>query len=119
MMLKSWHHINVEIVNWIPLVSFSWVLFITSLGIQSVVFTVVTEIMPEKIKDAGVTLCTMLLWIFAFLNIKFLPHLTDAISFHGAMFLYAAICFIGAVFVLIVLPETKGLSHNEIMKSLQ
>lgn len=119
MMLKSVWCINVAVVNWIPLLSLSWILFITSVGIQSVVFAVITEIMPLKIKDAGVTLCTMLLWIFAFINIKFLPLLTDAISFHGFMFLYAGICLIGAIIIALLLPETKLKCHDDIMKSLQ
>lgn len=75
--------------------------------------------MPERIKNAGVTFCIMLMWIFAFVNIKFLPLLTGAITFHGAMFFYTAICSIGAVIIWILLPETKAKSHEEIMKSLQ
>lgn len=119
MMLKSIWSINVSVVNWVPLLSFSWVLFITSVGIQALAFTVVTEIMPEKIKDAGVTVCNMLMWIFAFINIKFLPLLTDTITFHGAMFMYAVICLIGAVIISAFLPETKSKSHDEIMESLK
>lgn len=119
MMLKLEWSIDVTVVNWIPLVSFSWCMLITSVGIQALAFTVITEIMPERIKESGVTFCTMLMWIFAFINIKFLPLITTAITFHGAMFLYAAICLIGAVFILLIMPETKGKNHEEIMKSLQ
>lgn len=143
-MLKTVWCIDVTVVNWIPLLTFSWCMLVTSLGVQvtcssstslcfssqqyfffafeilqSVAITVVVEIMPQCIKSAGVTFCIMLMWIFAFVNIKFLPSLTGAITFHGAMFLYTAICSIGAVIIWIFLPETKAKSHEEIMKSLQ
>lgn len=118
MMLKSWNF-EVEDLNWIPVTSYSFVIFVSALGTLTLPLTIVPEIMPEKIKDTCVSFCMTLLSIFSFLVIKFIPSLFEALGFHGTMFLFGSICLCGTVFVVLVLPETKGKSHEEIMQSLQ
>lgn len=118
MMLKSWSF-EVEIVKWIPMISFSCLLFIVSLGIQSLTFTVIGEILPERIKDPSSFLCCMLMWGIVFVNIKFLPFLNELMGLHGVVFLYAGICLIAMTIVIVFLPETKGKNREEIQKILE
>lgn len=117
-MLKSWSF-EVDAMNWISLASFSFVILAVSLGILSVPIIVISEIMPEKIKDAGVSISMTLLWAFSFTAIKCLPFLIEILGFHGSMYLFAGICVSSAVFTILVMPETNSKSHDEIMKSLQ
>lgn len=58
------------------------------------------------------------LWVFAFIMIKCFPLLTATFGMHGCMFLFAGFSVAGALFVIIVLPETKGKSFEEIMNLL-
>lgn len=58
------------------------------------------------------------LWVFAFVMIKCFPLLSATFGMHGCMFLFAGCSFAGALFVIIVLPETKGKSFEEIMQLL-
>lgn len=118
MMLKSLNY-DVETFNFIPIASFSFVIFVASLGILTLPLIVISETMPEKIKDASVSFCMSLLWIFSFIAIKYLPLLMDLLGFHGSMFLFAGVCLGCAAFSIAFIPETKGKSHNEIMHSLQ
>lgn len=118
MMLKSWH-LNVEIVNWIPLVSFSWVTFISLMGIQSLPMSIIPEIMPLHIKEAGCGFCMSLVWISSFINMKYSQFFIETIGFHWTMYIFAGICLSCTVIVLICLPETKAKSHQEIMKLLE
>lgn len=118
MMVKSWGF-EVDTFNWIPLASFSWTMFISSIGITSLTLPVVSEIMPEQIKDAGVSFCTVILFFASFVNLKYLPLLTETLGFYGSMYLFALICLCLTLFIILFMPETKGKSHAEIMKSLQ
>lgn len=118
MMLKSWN-IDVSAFSWIPLASFSFAVFVSQLGVLSIPFLILAEIMPEKIKDGCVSFCMSLLWAFSFIIIKYLPLLTEWLTFHGSMYLFAGVCICGAAFILAVMPETKCKSHEEIMKSLE
>lgn len=61
---------GVEIVNWIPILSFSLVIFAGSSGILTVPFTLLAEIMPPKIKSTTVSFCIATNWICAFLMVK-------------------------------------------------
>lgn len=60
-----------------------------------------------------------MLWFLAFLVLKCLPLLIVTFSYHGMMFSFAGVCFIGAVLVILFLPETKGKSYEQIMEMLQ
>jgi hypothetical protein len=55
-------------------------------------------------------------WLCAFLVSKFLTNITAAIGASGAYFMFGSISFMGTVFVLFLVPETKG-KTNEEMKS--
>lgn len=59
MMLKSWNY-AVEAYNWIPLVSFSYVLFMGSLAVLTMPFIVISEVMPAQIREFGVSLCVII-----------------------------------------------------------
>ncbi|XP_031622887.1 facilitated trehalose transporter Tret1-like isoform X1 [Contarinia nasturtii] len=115
--LKSLNY-NVETFNWIPLTCFSFILFIMPWAVSSLPFGVVPEIMPEQLKDFGWSFCMTLLWIWAFIMVKFFPFLNETLGMHGTLYAFATVCLSGALFVITYLPETKGKSYEEIMELL-
>lgn len=118
MMLKSWSF-EVETIKWIPLVSFSCLLFIVALGIQSLTYTIIAEILSEKIKDTCSFLCSMLMWAMVFVNIKFLPFFKELMGLHGIVFVYAGVCMISMGIIIVFMPETKSKNREEIQKMLE
>lgn len=118
MMLKSWHY-DVDSFNWIPVVSFSIVLFMASCAILTLSPLVISEVMPDKIKDIGPLICYTFFNSLQFLMLKFLPLLMDLLDFHGAMFLFASCCLLGALYIILQVPETKNKSYEEIMDFLR
>ncbi|XP_031622892.1 facilitated trehalose transporter Tret1-like [Contarinia nasturtii] len=118
MMLKTSGY-NVEIFNWVPITSFSFVIFIGSWGVLTLPFLVISEIMPEKLKNFGPSFCMIILWSSQFLVVKYLPLLTDTLGFHYTLFIFAGVCLFGAMFIIASMPETKGRSYDEIMKMLR
>lgn len=110
--------INVEVVNWIPVASFSSATFISAFGIQSLTLTVVSEIMPEKIKEIYMSFCMTLLWGLNFISAKYLPDFIEILGFHGSMYMFAGVCLFSALYIVLFMPETRGKSYEDIMKSL-
>lgn len=110
--------VDVRPFNWIPITSFSFIIFVASLGVLTIPFLVISELMPEKLKNFGTSFCMELLWLLTFIMLKCLPSLLELLGKHGSMFLFAAVCLCSTVFIVIVIPETKGKSYDEIMKSL-
>lgn len=117
MLMKSWGY-ALDDYNWIPLASFSFGIFIASLAVLNLTFLLIAELMPEQWKNVGVSFCVALVWFIAFVTTKCLPLLIETFSFHGCMFAFAGVCISSAVFIIIYMPETKGQSHEEIMKLL-
>lgn len=103
----------------IPLISFAVVLFAQSCGVVPLPFVVISEILPREAKAIGSTICMVVLWGFAFIMVKVFPIIANAIGMHGCWFLFAGVAFGGVIFVLAVLPETKGKSFDEIMEIMK
>nr|XP_029716911.1 facilitated trehalose transporter Tret1-like isoform X1 [Aedes albopictus] len=112
---KSLGH-NVESFDWLPLVCFSFSIFIGSVGVLTLPFLVLAEVMPQKIKGFAISFCMGILWIFAFVAIKYFSTLFDVLGMHGTMMLFSVCSLVGAVFVALVVPETKGKSLEAIAK---
>lgn len=118
MMLKTSNY-DVSSLDWMPVASVSFTIFIASWAVLTLPFLVISEIMPENLKDFGVTLCTFLVWMTSFFTTKYFPLLNELCGFHGTMFLYAAVSILCVTYIILYMPETKGKSREEIMKSLQ
>lgn len=118
MMLKTWN-IPVETVNWIPLASYSFAYFTASLGIQTLTFPIISEIMPEKIKNTAVSFCMTFSSILQILISKYLLFFIEALGFHWAMFVFAGICLFGTLYIQLSMPETKGKCYVDIMRALE
>lgn len=108
-----------EWISYIPLCSIASIIFLGAIGVASMPFGVIAEILPEKLKSFGVSALMTILWMFCLIVLKFFPFVMEAIGIHGAAFIFAGICIVCAVFMLICMPETKGKSYDEIMASLR
>lgn len=117
MTFKAWGF-HVEMVNWIPLVSYSAATFISAIGIQTVTITVVYEIAPEKIKETYMSFCMTVSWTLSFISTKYLPQFLEVLGFHYSMYVFAGVCILSAIYIILWMPETKGLSYEQIMNSL-
>lgn len=102
------HHSDTEtIIDWIPLITTLLASFFGSLGLRTLTFTVIVEIMPEQVKDVGVTFFAAFCWL-GFMNIRFNTTIM--------VFISAVIHLIGAASIYLLLPETRRKSSQEIIK---
>lgn len=62
--------VDVSEFTWIPLASFSFVIFVANLGVVSLPFLVMTEVAPLKIKDIVYSINLSISWILAFLALQ-------------------------------------------------
>lgn len=89
-----------------------------SLGLAPVTWVILSEIFPNRIRGQAMAIATFCLWIGTFtLTLTFpvlLEHLQGAYTF----WLYGVICLCGFVFILLVLPETKGKTLEALEKIL-
>jgi SP family galactose:H+ symporter-like MFS transporter len=102
------------IVTLVALVVFI-VSFAFSLG--PVVWTVINEVFPGRVRGRAVAVATAVNWGAAFLVSQFFLTLIQAIGTSATFWLFAFFCLAGWIWVFRTVPETKGRSLEEIERS--
>ncbi|XP_037042110.1 facilitated trehalose transporter Tret1-2 homolog [Bradysia coprophila] len=104
------HQSNIDLsqYNWIPVVTLSFVIYISSIGIIPVPYIIISEVLPQKIKRIGGPICMSSVSVFAFIMLKVFPSLMLGLDLYGCMFLFSAVNVLGIIFTKVVVPETKG-----------
>ncbi len=77
-------------------------------------WVLIAEIFPNRLRSLGVSAAVSALWIASFALTYSFPFINRAFGSSGSFFTYSAICFAGAVFVFLWVPETKGRTLEEI-----
>ena len=77
-------------------------------------FTYSAEAYPLYVRPLGMALATATTWFFNFILAITFPSLQKAFTSTGAFCWYAGWNIIGFILVLLFLPETKGLSLEEL-----
>jgi sugar porter (SP) family MFS transporter len=91
---------------------------IYSMSLAPIVWVILSEIFPNRIRGAAMALSTFFLWVACFILTYTFPLLNASMGAAGTFWIYSAICLIGFVFIALKLPETKGKSLEEIEKEL-
>lgn len=117
-MLKSWNY-PIDTFSWIPLFSLSATLFVQALAISTLSITFTAEILPENIREFGLSFCNTALAASGFIVLKFSPFLSQIVGLHVAFFFFGGFCLFSMLFIIFYVPEPKGKSHFEIMKLLE
>jgi len=86
--------------------------FAFSLG--PVVWTIINEIYPSHMRGKGVAVATAANWFAAWLVSQFFLSLVGLISEAGTFWLFAGFCAVTYIFVSRAVPETKGMSLEEV-----
>uniref|UniRef100_A0A4Y0BPF7 MFS domain-containing protein n=1 Tax=Anopheles funestus TaxID=62324 RepID=A0A4Y0BPF7_ANOFN len=94
--------------SWFPIVSLSATVYLFSIGLCSIPFFVLPELLPPKICNAGNTLSMVSITIFSFISLKIFPIIVELINLYGMLGLYAGISFAGVAVIALIVPETKG-----------
>ena len=89
-----------------------------AMTLAPVTWVVLSEIFPNRVRGAAMAVATSSLWIASFLLVISFPVLNNALGAHGTFWLFAGICFLGFLFILKRLPETKGKTLEEVEKFL-
>jgi len=84
-----------------------------------VVWVVLSEIFPNRIRGMAMAVATFSLWTACFLLTYTFPLLNSGLGAYGTFWLYGIICVLGFIFIKTMLPETKGKSLEEIEKEFR
>lgn len=89
-----------------------------AMSLAPVMWVVISEIYPNRVRGAGMAFATFGLWSASFILTYTFPLLNGALGAAGTFWTYCGICLLGTLFIKWKLPETKGKSLEEIEKEL-
>jgi sugar porter (SP) family MFS transporter len=87
-------------------------------SLAPITWVLISEIFPNRIRGAAVSVSTSALWIACFILTYTFPLLNRALGAAKTFWLYALICAAGCVFIFRRVPETKGKTLEEIEREL-
>ena len=101
-------------ISFLPLVSV--ILMYTGFGIGygPIVFILQGELLPSDMRSLGSGLLGVLDNISLFIAVKTVPTIIAGVGMEGAYLLYSCCCLANLVISFFVMPETKGLSLEDI-----
>jgi MFS transporter, SP family, arabinose:H+ symporter len=89
-----------------------------SMSLAPVTWVIISEIFPNRIRGAAMSVAVMALWLACFILTYTFPILNASLGASGTFWLYGGICVLGGLFVFVKLPETKGRTLEEIERDL-
>lgn len=87
-----------------------------TVGVGPLSWIICSEIFPANIRSLAVSVATVFNWACSFAVTLSFNMIIQALGQHGLFLLYAAVCTMGAFFVSFLVPETRGLSLEEIQQ---
>jgi MFS transporter, SP family, arabinose:H+ symporter len=103
--------------SWIIVPMLGFVAFY-AMSLGAIIWIVISEIFPNKIRGVAMSASTMVLWTSDFAFAQTFPWLIEKLG-GATFFIYGAVSVIALIFVITMLTETKGKSLEEIEKMWQ
>jgi len=85
-----------------------------SFTLAPVTWVLLSEIFPNRIRGAAMSVSVFALWAANFLLTFLFPAIKTKLGTFGTFWLYGIICAAGFIFVLFRVPKTKGKSLEQI-----
>lgn len=89
-----------------------------AMSLAPVTWVVISEIFPNRIRGAAMSVAVTALWIACFILTYTFPILNARLGAAGTFWLYAVICVAGFIYIFAKLPETKGKTLEQIEREL-
>jgi MFS family permease len=88
-----------------------------AMSLAPVTWVVISEIFPNRIRGAAISIAVTALWAASFILTYTFPIFNHSLGAAKTFWIYAAICAAGFLFIRARLPETKGKTLEQIEAS--
>jgi MFS family permease len=85
-----------------------------AMTLAPITWVVLSELFPNQVRGTAMAISTMSLWAACFALTYSFPWLNGRFGTANVFWLYALICVAGFVYILRMLPETKGRTLEQI-----
>ncbi len=100
--------------TWFLLTFFLLYVFCTAISISAVVFVLLSEMYPNRVRGLAMSVAGLALWIGTYIIGQLTPWMLETLSPAGTFFLFAAMCIPYLLIMWKCVPETTGKTLEEI-----
>ncbi|XP_050294864.1 facilitated trehalose transporter Tret1-like [Anthonomus grandis grandis] len=111
--------IDVSDLEYIPVSCLIMFVIFFSIGMQSIPICLLGELFPTSVKAYALCLADVYFSLVASVASKFLQLMKDSYGIHMAFYGFTLFSIMGLLFIIFVVPETKGKSLEEIQMYLR
>ncbi|MEV5536256.1 sugar porter family MFS transporter [Saccharopolyspora shandongensis] len=105
------------LVGWFALVCMAAYIGCFAFGVGAILWVLIAEIYPLKVRGAAVGMATMAHWLANFVVALTFPLLIEGAGATATFWIFAVVCAAATVFCVRLVPETKGRSLEEISEA--
>ncbi|XP_012234489.1 solute carrier family 2, facilitated glucose transporter member 8 [Linepithema humile] len=118
--LKDVQHADdvVAQISWLPVVALVIFIATYSVGWGPLPWAVMGEMFSSNVKAKASGITVSICWFLAFLITKFSSNMDEAIGQYATFWMFAGFCVLSIIFTVLILPETKGKSLQQIQAEL-
>lgn len=106
--LLIWEEVNLDGIEWIPIVACMIYILCYGIGLATVAFAVMGEIMPKHLKAIAGVVFGLTISALSLVVSKLFQVIADNLGHHVIFFGFAFFSFLFFPFVYFLIPETKG-----------
>lgn len=105
--------------KWLPILTLIVYVIMFSLGMQVIPMLLMGELFPTNVKAAAMSVCNSYFAFITTVVTKLFQFTKDEFGIHVPMFIFAISSIFGLVFIVFIVPETRGKTLEEIQNELQ
>lgn len=110
--------VSLDNLSWLPILCLMVYTVTFNIGFGPLPYTITSEVLPSNVKFFLATITGFTGWLVSFLVTKFFNDLNNSLGRGGTFWLFSGFCGLALVFIIFVVPETKGRSFQEIQSLL-
>ncbi|XP_069700466.1 facilitated trehalose transporter Tret1-like [Periplaneta americana] len=117
-LLKEQMQKDVDGISWLPLACLIIYIIVYCIGLGPLPWVVMAEVLPPKVKGNAGGIVATFCWITSFIITNTFQTFIDYAGRYIAFWFFAVNCALATVFIYFKVPETKGLTLQEIQTRL-
>ncbi|XP_069693193.1 facilitated trehalose transporter Tret1-like isoform X2 [Periplaneta americana] len=117
-LLKEQLQRDVSSISWLPLASLMVFICVYCLGLGSLPWIVMSEVLPPSIKGPAGAVVATVCWMTSFLLTNTFQMFVSQAGLFAVFWFFAAACALSSTFIFFAVPETKGISLQEIQTKM-
>lgn len=116
---KSLSIYDMSVVSFLPLTALLMYVVLFNVGMWNIPLLLMGELFPTNVRAFALCLIEIYFGLTVIAVSEFFQITMDTFGMHVPFFTFAGVCFLGLAFILMVVPETKGKSLEEIQDNLK